>query len=141
LSDIAWRDHPDVRAEESFRRLLQYPFIGLDHAERAFVAAAVHARYAGQLDAAYLFPAVDLMAPAVRRRAEILGRTILLAYRFSGAVPEVLSGAKLSIERDCVRLEVSPTARVPDSEVVASRLKLLASAIPVSRYEIAMVET
>ena len=34
LSDIAWRDHPDVRAEESFRRLLQFPFIGLDHAER-----------------------------------------------------------------------------------------------------------
>ena len=51
LSDIAWRDHPDVRAEESFRRLLQFPFIGVDHAERTFVALAIHARYAGGADA------------------------------------------------------------------------------------------
>ena len=50
LSDIAWRDHPDVRAEESFRRLLQFPFIGIDHAERVLVAAAIHARYAGKPD-------------------------------------------------------------------------------------------
>ena len=47
LSDIAWRDHPDMRAVESFRRLLQFPFIGLDHAERVFLAAVIHARYAG----------------------------------------------------------------------------------------------
>src|SRR6185295_7443026 len=33
LSDIAWRDHPDLRASESFRRLLQLPFIGIEHAE------------------------------------------------------------------------------------------------------------
>ncbi|HYC24742.1 MAG TPA: Ppx/GppA family phosphatase, partial [Roseiarcus sp.] len=25
LSDMAWRDHPDLRAEESFRRILQFP--------------------------------------------------------------------------------------------------------------------
>ena len=35
LSDIAWRDAPDLRAEESFRRLLQFPFIGISHGERA----------------------------------------------------------------------------------------------------------
>ena len=89
LSDIAWRDHPDVRAEESFRRLLQFPFIGIDHAERVFMALAIHARYAGAADARWLEPAVSLLSPSLRRRAMILGRTLLLGYRFSGGVPEI----------------------------------------------------
>ena len=41
LSDIAWRDSQELRAEESFRRVLQFPFIGIDHPERAFLATAI----------------------------------------------------------------------------------------------------
>ena len=48
VSDISWRDHASVQAPESFRRLVQFPLIGLDHAERVFLAAAIHARYAGR---------------------------------------------------------------------------------------------
>jgi exopolyphosphatase / guanosine-5'-triphosphate,3'-diphosphate pyrophosphatase len=140
LSDIAWRDPQDLRAEESFRRLLQFPFIGVDHAERAFVATAIHARYAGRPDAPWLRPADELLTPALRRRAQILGRTILLAYRFSGGAPAVLASARLRIEADCVRLEVGAAARAPDSEVVADRLKLLAAAIGVRRCEIVVVD-
>ena len=140
LSDIAWRDHPDLRAEESFRRLLQFPFIGVDHAERVFVAAAIHARYAGRLDAPCLNPAIGLLSPALRRRAQILGRAILLAYRFSGGAPAMLAGANLRVEAGCVRLEVAAAARAPDSEVVGDRLKLLAAALGVKRSEIVVVE-
>jgi exopolyphosphatase / guanosine-5'-triphosphate,3'-diphosphate pyrophosphatase len=139
LSDLAWRDHPDLRAEESFRRLLQFPFIGLDHAERVFLAAAIHARYIGKPDAPWLNPAISLLSPSARRRAQILGRAILLAYRLSGSVPEVLAGSRLRIEPDGVRLEVGKAAHVPDSEVVSDRLKLLAAAIGVKRYEVTEV--
>ena len=51
---------------------------------------------------------------ACRRRAMILGRTLLLGYRFSGGVPEILAGARLQIDADSVRLEVGqrgPRAR------------------------------
>ena len=140
LSDIAWRDPPDLRAEESYRRLLQFPFIGVSHAERVFVAAAIHARYAGRPDAAWLSPAISLLGPAERRRAQILGRAILLAYRFSGGVPGVLASARLRIAPDIVRLEVAAAARAPDSEVVSDRLKLLANAIGVRRSEIVAIE-
>jgi len=136
LSDIAWRDPPDLRAEESFRRLLQFPFIGLDHAERVFLAASVHARYVGRSDAPWLAPAINLLSTTAQRRAQILGRAILLAYRFSGSVASVLATARLNIEPDCVRLEVASAARAPDSEVVNDRLKLLAAAIGVRRSEI-----
>ena len=50
LTDIAWRDHEKVRAIESFRRLLQFPFIGITHPERAFLAVAIMARYGGNVD-------------------------------------------------------------------------------------------
>ena len=56
LSDIAWRDAADLRAEESFRRLLEFPFIGVTHPERVFIAAAIHARYVGRPDAPWLSP-------------------------------------------------------------------------------------
>lgn len=140
LSDIAWRYAPDLRAEESFRLLLQFPFIGVTHAERAFISAAIHARYAGRPDAPWLSPPISLLRPAERRRAQILGRAILLAYRFSGGVPSVLESARLRIEADRVRLEVDASARAPDSEVVNDRLKLLASAIGVKNSEVVNID-
>jgi exopolyphosphatase / guanosine-5'-triphosphate,3'-diphosphate pyrophosphatase len=140
LSDIAWRDAPDLRAEESFRRLLEFPFIGIDHVERVFVAAAIHARYAGRADASWLEPAIGLLSTAARRRAFILGRAILLAYRFSGGVPALLASARLRLDAASVRLEVGSAARAPDSEVVLDRLRLLASAFGVKRSEIVVTD-
>jgi exopolyphosphatase / guanosine-5'-triphosphate,3'-diphosphate pyrophosphatase len=139
LSDLAWRDHPDLRAEDSFRRLLQFPFIGVTHAERAFLAASIHARYAGKPDAVWLSPAIDLLSPALQTKAQILGRAILLAYRFSGSVPEVLRASQLTIGTDAIRLTVGKAARVPDSEVVSARLKLLEQAVGVKRSEVVEV--
>ena len=140
LSDIAWRDAQDLRAEESFRRLLQFPFIGVDHAERVFVAATIHARYAGRPDAPWLQPAIELLTPERRRRAQILGRAFQLAYQFSGVVPAMLAGARLTLEPDRVRLEVAAAARAPDSEVVAERLRWLASAVGARRTEIVVTD-
>ena len=136
LSDMAWRDHANVRAAESFRRLLQFPFIGLEHPERVFLAAVVHARYAGDPGDPTLAPAMGLLAPGQRRRALVLGRVLLLGYRLSGGVPEILAGARLKIAADAVRLEVGEAARVPDSEVVGDRLRLVADALGVRRTEV-----
>lgn len=141
LSDIGWRDHPDIRAEEGFRRVLQFPFIGLDHAERAFLAVAIHARYAGRLDAAYLAGVLGLLSAGERRRAEVLGRAILLAYRLSGGTPGVLANSRLLAGHNRLRLEVDRAARVPDSEAVAERLSLLAAVLKAKSVEIVERET
>jgi exopolyphosphatase/guanosine-5'-triphosphate,3'-diphosphate pyrophosphatase len=137
LSDISWRDHPSLQAIESFQRLIQFPLVGLDHKERVFIAATIHARYASKSDDAALEPAISLLSASERRRAQILGRAMLLGYRLSGSVPEILARARLEITADLVRLVVGKAARVPDSEVVVDRLKLLAAAVGVRRTEIA----
>jgi exopolyphosphatase/guanosine-5'-triphosphate,3'-diphosphate pyrophosphatase len=136
LSDIAWRDHQDLRAAESFRRLLQFPFIGLSHPDRAKLAAVIHARYAGRIDDPVLAPAHALLAPKALQRTRVLGLAMLLAYRFSGAVPEILESSRLILGIKGVRLVVGQAARVPDSEAVMDRLRLLAEAVGVSQVEI-----
>ena len=76
LSDIAWRDGPDLRAEESFRRLLVLPFIGLDHADRVFIAAVIHARYAGvrlEVAAAARAPDSEVVLERLRLLASAIG--------------------------------------------------------------------
>jgi exopolyphosphatase/guanosine-5'-triphosphate,3'-diphosphate pyrophosphatase len=129
LSDMAWRDAPELRAEETFRRVLQFPFIGVDHPDRAFLAAACHFRYDYKSDAPWLEPAIRLIGEGAKRRARILGCALRLAYRFSGASQAVLSSAGLKIDGDRLVLEIAPAARAPDSEVVAERLKWLAGAM------------
>ena len=52
----------------------------------------------------------------------------------------MLEGARLRIEPNSVRLEVTAVARAPDSEVVSDRLKLLASAIGVKRSEVVDID-
>ena len=61
---------------------------------------------------------------------------MLLGYRQSGSVPEILDDARLRIGNDEVRLEVGQAARVPDSEVVGDRLQRLAAALGVQRTAI-----
>jgi exopolyphosphatase/guanosine-5'-triphosphate,3'-diphosphate pyrophosphatase len=139
LSDISWRSHVDVQAEESFHRLLQFPFIGIDHLDRVYLAAVIHARYGGGAgDPATAAPLAQLSS-AQRRRARVLGRTLRLAHRLSGCVGAILETATLQIEAGAVRLEVRHTEGIPDSDTLKSRLQDLAKALRVPNAEIVEV--
>jgi exopolyphosphatase/guanosine-5'-triphosphate,3'-diphosphate pyrophosphatase len=136
LTDLAWRDHEKVRAQESFRRLLQFPFIGISHAERAFLAVAIMARYGGSVDDGVRATVKDLLPPSQLRRAEILGRVLLLGHRFSASVPAILEQARVRIGASAVRLEILSEELVPDSDAVQTRLRQLARVAGVEGAEI-----
>ncbi|HSK41387.1 MAG TPA: Ppx/GppA phosphatase family protein [Arenibaculum sp.] len=141
LSDIAWADHVDVKAQQSFRRMEHFPFIGLTHTERVFIAATLHARYGGKPDDPCLQPSISLLSTGARRRTQILGRAMQLGHRFSGSVPEILDTATLRITTDCVRLEIAASSEdVPDSDAVQARMKQLAKALGVPRTEFAAAD-
>jgi exopolyphosphatase/guanosine-5'-triphosphate,3'-diphosphate pyrophosphatase len=139
LSDIAWIDHQGVRANHSFDRVLNLPFVGLTHTERLFLGVTLHERYDGAADDPILQPAQDKLSAAQLRQARILGRAMLLGYRFSGSVPEILALARLRIDADQIRLEVDKAANVPDSDAVQARMKQLTKAVGVSRGEVVEV--
>lgn len=140
LADIAWIDQQAVRANQSFHRILSLPFVGLNHPERVFLALTLLERYDGSADDPDVKPALSLLSRAEFRRARILGRTLLLGFRFSGSVPAILETAKLRIETDEVRLEIEPGATVPDSDAVRSRIKQLASSLGVKRHDVDVAE-
>jgi exopolyphosphatase/guanosine-5'-triphosphate,3'-diphosphate pyrophosphatase len=139
LTDIAWRSHVDVQAEESFHRLLQFPLIGLDHLERVYLAAVIHARYGGGAGDPATAAALALLSPALRRRARILGRALRLGHRLSGCVGAILEATALHVEAGLVRLEVRSAAGIPDSDTLKSRLQDLAKALRVPKAEIAEI--
>lgn len=136
LTDLCWRDHVKVRASEAFARLLQFPFIGISHPERAFIAVAMLARYGGKVDDAVTSTVGGLLTVSELRRAEILGRVLLVGHRFSASVPEILDHARLRFDADAVRLEVTDAHGQPDSESVMQRLRQLAKATGLEAAEI-----
>lgn len=125
LSDIAWREADDVKARLAFERILRFPLIGVTHAERAFLAATVHARYGRRADQ----DATGLLDDEAQDRAHVLGTAMLVGHRFSGSVPAILDHAGLHVGEDAVTLRVDERTSVPDSDAVQGRLALLAKAL------------
>lgn len=116
LADIGWREHPDYRAAQTFDRVLRFPFAGLRHKDRAFLAYAVFVRYGGDPAAPELRPAFDLLPQGGRRRAEALGLAFRLAFGISSGVAEALRRAPLepAAGRLHLRLPADAPARPRD---------------------------
>ena len=129
LSDIAWREHPDYRAEIAFLRVLRIPFTGIDHAGRAFVALAIHTRYEGRADGPVTRPAWQLLDENGLRQAHVLGLALRLAYTLSAGTPEILRAVRLGLDKGTVHLTVPARQRHMIGEAVERRLDALARAI------------
>jgi exopolyphosphatase/guanosine-5'-triphosphate,3'-diphosphate pyrophosphatase len=126
LSDIAWRTHPDYRAETAFVRILHAPFVGLDHGERVLAALAVCARYRGEQLPAVRSLAERLLDEDQRIKALQLGRALNLAFALSGGVPGLLKHAKVTRERNRLVLRLAKRHDELGGDLVFRCLKRLA---------------
>lgn len=128
LSDIAWREHPDYRASYAFDRALQYPFFGITHTERAFIALAVYIRYGGKPDDPRVARIGALLSKRAIRRAETLGYGARLAYRVSAGSPEMLRLSRLTVKNERLSLVLPGGGNAPErSRVERSFERLCAS--------------
>jgi exopolyphosphatase/guanosine-5'-triphosphate,3'-diphosphate pyrophosphatase len=128
LSDIAWRDHPDYRASFAFDRTIEYPFFGVDHTERAFIALAIYLRYGGKLTDARVARIGNLLSKRAIRRAETLGYGLRLAYRISAGNPGLLEQARLEIKDDQLSLVLPGGGAAPTHERVRRSFERLCQA-------------
>ena len=129
LSDIAWREHPDYRAQHAFTRVLHLPIAGLDHAERVIAALALAVRYGGELDAPDVLPVRRLVDEAQLQRAIVTGLGLRLAYSVSGATVELLSRTALARDDARVTLLLPPEEEAMHGEAVQRRLDALGKAL------------
>jgi exopolyphosphatase/guanosine-5'-triphosphate,3'-diphosphate pyrophosphatase len=132
LSDIAWTEHPDYRAEHAFTRSLRMPVAQIGHHERVFIASALHARYGGATDDPITAPTRPLLADGAAGEARRLGLALRLAYTLCGGALELLDQVRLAREEPGLVLELPPTGSLFKGEAVQRRLDSLGRAFGVA---------
>jgi exopolyphosphatase/guanosine-5'-triphosphate,3'-diphosphate pyrophosphatase len=127
LADMGARLHPDHRAELAFNQVLRAPVPGQSHAERAFLATAIHARYTSRESPEALAAVARLLTPERIRRARALGAAMRLAADLGARRPELLARSRLTLSRDAAMLTVDPgSADLLLGEQTLKRLETLA---------------
>jgi exopolyphosphatase/guanosine-5'-triphosphate,3'-diphosphate pyrophosphatase len=129
LSDTAWSEHPDYRAEHAFLRSLRMPVGAIEHAGRAFIALALHARYGGAADDPVKTAALPLLDETAAAEARCLGLALRLAYTLCGGALDLLDQVLLDREDDTLILELPATGSLFVGEAVQRRLDALGRAL------------
>jgi exopolyphosphatase / guanosine-5'-triphosphate,3'-diphosphate pyrophosphatase len=136
LSDLAWSEHPEYRAEQAFNRSLRMPFAAIGHAGRVFIASVLHTRYGGAPDDPLMEPTRHLLDERSAEEVRTLGLALRLAYTLCGGTIDLLSEVLLFREADNLVLEIPPTGSLFEGETVQRRFDALArsmGAVPVIR--------
>jgi exopolyphosphatase/guanosine-5'-triphosphate,3'-diphosphate pyrophosphatase len=127
LADVAWRAHPDMRAERGLDVALHGNWVGIDAPGRALLATALWAvNGGGPLDPA-LARLVRVAPPQDLLRARQWGLALRLGQRLGGGTVAGLEGT--SIEKAGGRLTLrlaGQAAALSGGEAVSRRLRLLA---------------
>lgn len=127
LSDIAWHEHPDYRAEQALHTVLYMPVAGLEHEERAYLAAVIYARYGGGEDGFEVVHA--LLDEETRAQAHRVGLALRLGFTLSGGVPGLLGRSKLALTSGGIVLTLSAEGARRFGESVQRRLDALARSL------------
>ncbi|MGP1275844.1 MAG: Ppx/GppA phosphatase family protein [Caulobacterales bacterium] len=126
LSQLGARMHPDHRAELAATEALYAPFGGISHPERAFLALAVHHRYAGRRPRPEECPSRRLLDDAQEEAALHLGYAIRLGTALSGGSAGVLKFFTLGRDEDALILGIEPGREDLVVERARSRFESLA---------------
>lgn len=97
LADIAWRAHPDFRAQQYMGTIANAGFVSIGHEGRAYIALANYHRYLGLGSKVKTPPIADLASKSTVKKARILAAMFRVLYLFSGTVPNIIPQIGISI--------------------------------------------
>ena len=129
LSDVAWRAHPDFRAERGLDIALHGNWVAVTAAERATLAAALYACFGGSFAAPEVQLLGVLASPAALARAKQWGLALRLGQRLTGGTAAALVASQLLREGGALVLAMARRDAPLYGEAVARRLKALATAM------------
>ncbi|HRP09820.1 MAG TPA: Ppx/GppA family phosphatase [Terricaulis sp.] len=128
LADMGGPLHPDQRVEVMFDLILRAPLAAISHEERAFLAAAIHHRYAKAPPRAA--PAyVRLLSDERRAAAAALGAALRLGGDISGRSRELLEAFEVAVVDERLQLRVKKSAAHLATETAQRRLDAAAAAL------------
>lgn len=129
LSDIAWRGHPDFRAEKAVDIILHGNFVGLNHRDRCYIAVALNQAYGAVVDAPHLGNLLPLLKIDEILEARMMGAALRLAQRLSGGTVTALTLSKLRVSKTRLYLSLPADQIALANDVVVKRLRQLAQLI------------
>ncbi len=129
LSDIAWRAHPDFRAERGMDIALHGNWVAISPAERAILAAALVACFGGLPGTVEAARLSRLASPEALATARAWGLALRLGQRLTGGTAAPLAASALTIEGDTLVLTLDPADAPLFGEAVTRRLKALAAVL------------
>jgi exopolyphosphatase/guanosine-5'-triphosphate,3'-diphosphate pyrophosphatase len=129
LSDVAWRAHPDFRAERGVDLALHGNWVAITAAERASLAQALHFCFGGANNAPVLALLARLAPAPMLARARAWGLALRLGQRLTGGTAVALSASSLAREGQSVVLHLAPAHAALVGDAVSRRLKLVANAL------------
>ena len=130
LADLGARLHPDHRVDLVFDQVLRAPIPGQTHAERAWLAAALNARYGGGSSTPAPALIERLLPEDARLAARAMGMALRLGCDLSGRSPQLLANASVAVRDGALRLTATPGyADVLLGEQTKRRAKALAEAL------------
>ncbi|PPD43289.1 MAG: exopolyphosphatase [Methylocystis sp.] len=125
LSDIAWRAHPEYRAERALNVVTQGPFVSVDHPGRGFLSLAIVVRHEGPEGGEAVGPVRSLLTTRLFVRARVLGAAMRVAYLLSASMPGVLPRTRLCIKDGALLLSLPQDFTDLASDRVLNRVKSL----------------
>ncbi len=125
LHDIAWRAHPDYRAEVCFESVARANLGGIDHEGRVFLGLAIYHRYSNTGNSAFDPGLLGLLTPERIAEAELLGKAMRLGAMLSAATADLLDLTRLEQQGDELILTLTGNAILLGGEAVEKRLQAL----------------
>ncbi|MDB5459888.1 MAG: exopolyphosphatase [Caulobacteraceae bacterium] len=110
LADLGSRLHPDHRAHLVFEQVLRAPIAGLNHAERAFMAAALFARHTASQAIPEPRVISRVLSPERLLRARAVGAAMRLGCDLSGRSAALLARSSIRLQGAKLVLSAEPDA-------------------------------
>lgn len=132
LSDIAWRCHPDFKAEYAVDQALFGHYVGVGHKDRAFVGVVLNESYGAKLEGSKAGSTLQLLEADEIQRARVLGAGLRLAQRMSAGTMSLLSECEMDFSKGMITLTASPFFDALAGDVVSQRLRDIGKLLGVS---------
>lgn len=126
LADIAWRGHPDFRAERAVDAAVYGNFIGINVRGRLMLGVALFVAYSNTLSGGFAELARRVLSKSDVQRAQLWGAALRLGQRLTGGTAKALIDSRIAITGDELLLTIEAVHADLYGEVVERRLKSLA---------------
>lgn len=126
LADVGGPLHPDQRIEVIFDLVLRAPLAAINHEERAFLAAAIHHRYA-KTPPRHANAYLRLLSEEQQAAAYTLGTALRLGADLSGRSESLLAGFEPSAQDGKLVLKVKKKVAHLMTDTVQRRLESAAA--------------